>query len=68
VSLIGSERYRLQILRPIADEVARLRGAFGWACHISVRGLGNRLQWQRSGVAELTLYLDHQIGVQGCDG
>ena len=68
LSIVNPERYRPEVVQAIAASVKDLQQAFGPACKVRV-GLGdfsNRLQWQRSDVSELTLYLPYRLSVEGC--
>ncbi len=68
LSIVNPERYRPEVVQAIAASVQDLQQAFGAACKVRV-GLGdfsNRLQWQRSDVSELTLYLPYRLSVEGC--
>lgn len=68
LSIVNPERYRPEVVQAIAASVKDLQQAFGAACKVRV-GLGdfsNRLQWQRSDVSELTLYLPYRMSVEGC--
>ena len=68
LSIVSPERYRPEVVQAIAASVKDLQQAFGAACKVRV-GLGdfsNRLQWQRSDVSELTLYLPYRMSVEGC--
>jgi len=57
LSIKNPERYRYEVVQAIAADVKRLREAFGDTFEIVVKGLDARLQWQRSSVAEVELYL-----------
>lgn len=57
VSIKNPERYRYDVIQAIATDVKKLRESFGDTFEIVVQGLDARLQWQRSGVAEVELYL-----------
>jgi len=51
------EKYRYVVVEAIAADVKKLRAAFGDTFEIVVKGLDERLQWQRAGVAEVELFL-----------
>lgn len=57
LSIRNPEKYRYEVIDAIAADVKRLRSAFGDGFEIVVRGLDSRLQWQRSSVSEVELYL-----------
>lgn len=66
VSIVGPEQYRHEIISQIAAENRRLRQALGNECQVSIGGLEGRVQWQRTDVAELTLYIPYAVEVTGC--
>lgn len=68
LSLVKPERYRSEILAAIADELQRIRGQFPASCKLDVHGLAGRVQWMRVGTAQLALYIEHEIGMAGCEG
>lgn len=68
LSLVKPERYRSEILTAIADELQRIRGQFPAGCKLDVHGLAGRVQWMRVGTAQLALYIEHEIGIAGCEG
>jgi hypothetical protein len=66
LSVISPERYRGEVIAAIAQSVKELRSALGDRCRINVGDFSRRLQWQRSEVSELTLYLPYDLRVEGC--
>jgi len=66
LSVINPERYRGEVIAAIAQSVKELRAALGDRCRINVGDFSRRLQWQRSEVSELTLYLPYDLRVEGC--
>ena len=68
LSLDKPELYRAEILAAIAAELQRIRSQFSPSCRFAVDGLGNRVEWMRVGTAQLALYIEHHIGVSGCEG
>jgi len=57
LSIKNPEKYRYEVIQAIAADVKKLREAFGDTFEITVRGLDARLQWQRSSISEVELYL-----------
>jgi hypothetical protein len=57
LSIKNPEKYRYEVVQAIAADVKKLREAFGDAFEITVKGLDARLQWQRSSVSEVELFL-----------
>jgi hypothetical protein len=57
LSIKNPERYRYEVIEAIAQDVRRLRTAFGESFEIVVQGLDGRLQWQRASAAEVELFL-----------
>jgi hypothetical protein len=66
LSVVNPERYRGEIIAALALTVKDLRGAFGEKCSMNLGDFAGRLQWQRSDVSELTLYLPYTLTVEGC--
>ena len=60
LSIIGPEQYRYEILGKIASENRKIADSLGESCEFSLKGLQNRVEWERSGVDELTLYIGYE--------
>lgn len=66
LSIVDPERYRYGILEKIAQENARMIQAMGGKCRIKLAGLERRVQWERTDIAELTLFIPYRAEVTGC--
>jgi hypothetical protein len=66
LSVVNPERYRGEVIAAIAQSVKDLRNSLGDRCRINLGDFSRRLQWQRSEVSELTLYLPYELKVEGC--
>jgi hypothetical protein len=66
LSIVNPERYRMELLGGIAADNARIGNAMGKGCRITVGGLENRVTWERTGIAELTLYIPYGVEVSDC--
>ena len=66
LSIVNPERYRYDILTRIAEENARMIAAMGSKCRIKLGGLEGRVQWERTDVAELTLFIPYGAEVTDC--
>ena len=66
LSIVNPERYRPEVVAAIAKSVKDMRQAFGERCQIHLGDLSKRLQWQRSSVSDLTLYLPYEMRIEGC--
>jgi hypothetical protein len=66
LSIIGPERYRYEIIEKIAAENAKVSEAMKAECDITIGGLEGRVQWERTAVSELTLYIPYGMEVSGC--
>lgn len=66
LSIVDPEKYRAEILGRIAAENARLARAMGPRCHVKVAGLEGRVQWDRTSIAELTLYIPYGVEISDC--
>jgi hypothetical protein len=66
LSIVDPEKYRYDILAKIARENERLTKAMGQKCQVKIGGLEGRVQWERTDVAELTLYIPYGVEVSQC--
>ena len=66
LSIVDPERYRYDILGRIAEENARVIQAMGGKCRIKIGGLEGRVRWERTDVAELTLFIPYGVEVTDC--
>lgn len=66
LSIVNPERYRPEVIQALAASVKDLQQAFGANCKVNLGDFSTRLQWQRSDVSELTLYLPYRMTVEGC--
>lgn len=60
LSIVNPEKYRYEVIREIAAENARLLDAMGQKCDIQLQGLSNRIQWQRTGITELAIFIPYE--------
>jgi hypothetical protein len=63
LSIVSPEKYRYQILSLIAAENQKLKQTFGENCKVSNSGLAGRVEWDRTDVDELVLYIRHSTDV-----
>jgi hypothetical protein len=66
LSIIEPERYRYEIIEKIAAENAKVSEAMKAECDITIGGLEGRVQWERTAVSELTLYIPYGMEVSDC--
>ncbi len=66
LSIVNPERYRSDLLARIAEDNANLSRSMGKKCNVTVGGLERRIEWQRTGVAELTLYIPYSVEISKC--
>ncbi len=66
LSIIGPEQYRYEIIQKIAAENMRVSQAMDAECEITIGGLEGRVQWERTSVSELTLYIPSGMEVSNC--
>jgi hypothetical protein len=66
LSLVNPEKYRYEIIGKIAEDARQLRSALAAQCGVEIGGLANRVSWQRSDIAELTLYIPYEVRLVGC--
>ncbi len=63
LSIVSPEKYRYQILSLIAAENQKLKQTFGENCKVSIEGLAGRVEWDRTDVDELVLFIRHSTEV-----
>lgn len=63
LSIVGPEQYRYQIIKKITAENEKIKKAIGGDCNIKVSGLEGRVQWDRTDITELTLYIGYATEV-----
>lgn len=63
ISVRTPERFRYEVIAKVAEDVKRLKELFGNGFEIIVRGLDQRLRWQRASISELELYLPYSYEV-----
>jgi hypothetical protein len=66
LSVVNPERYRGEVISAIAALVKGMRTTFGDRCKINLGDLSRRLQWQRTDVSDLTLFLPYEMAVTEC--
>ena len=66
LSIVGPEQYRYEIIERIAAENAKVSEAMNADCEITIGGLEGRVQWERTSVAELTLYIPYGMELSDC--
>lgn len=66
LSIIGPEQYRYEIIEKIAAENAKVSRAMDADCEITIGGLEGRVQWERTSVSGLTLYIPYGMEVSNC--
>lgn len=66
LSIVNPEKYRYEILSKIADENTRLSRTMAGKCRVKVGGISSRVQWERTEIAELTLYIPYVAELTDC--
>jgi hypothetical protein len=66
LSIVNPEKYRMELLNKIAVDNSQLGKAMGSQCRVKVAGLERRVEWERTGVAELTLYIPYGVEIGEC--
>jgi len=67
LSVEDPQQYRKQIIGMIAEDYKFILGTFDGNFQILVHGLNQRIQWERSSVSELDLYIDYEYEVLAPD-
>lgn len=60
LSIVNPEKYRYEVIQQIAAENTRLLEAIGQKCEVQLDGLSNRVQWHRTGITELAIYIPYR--------
>lgn len=66
MSIVGPEQYRYAIIEKIGSENARILESMKANCDVAIRGLENRVEWERTGLSELMLYIPYELEVSDC--
>lgn len=66
LSIVGPEQYRYEIIRQIAAERLRISDALQAECDFTLKGLEGRVQWERTSISELTLYIPYTVEISDC--
>lgn len=66
LSLSRPERYRLDLIKAIADDTAKVREQLGQTCEVAIEGLSSRIEWQRVSASELMLYIPYTMKIEAC--
>ena len=66
LSIVGPEQYRYPIIEKIAAENRKVGEAMNANCDVTIGGLEGRVEWERTGVSELTLYIPYGMEVSNC--
>lgn len=59
LSIVNPEKYRYEIIRKISEENSKIQEMVRGSCEVSISGLERRVQWERSEVGELTLFIPY---------
>lgn len=63
LSIVNPEKYRYEVIKKISEESVQLRETLNQNCNIQFDGLSNRVQWARTDIIELTIYIPHKTQV-----
>lgn len=63
LSIVSPERYRNEIIKKIGEENQDIKRSIGENCTLTIDGLGNRVEWEQSGMIELMLYIPYNTQV-----
>lgn len=66
LSVVNPERYRYEILPLIAADAKKLQASIGGQCRVNLSGLASRVSWERTDIAELTMYLPYKVELSDC--
>ncbi|HZP61168.1 MAG TPA: hypothetical protein VFB27_12665 [Opitutaceae bacterium] len=63
ISVKNPEKFRTEVIAKVAEDVKKMRELFGDSFEIVVKGLDQRLRWQRVSVSELEFYIPYSYEV-----
>jgi hypothetical protein len=63
ISVKNPERFRYEVISKVAEDVKKMKELFGDSFEIVVKGLDQRLKWQRSSISELEFYIPYTYEV-----
>ena len=63
ISIVNPAQYRDAVIRLFAGDVHAVTAALGEGYRVIVRGIDGPIQWQRSGLLELTLFVPYRYDV-----
>ena len=63
LSIVSPEKYRYQILSLVSAENQKLKQTFGENCKVTNDGVAGRVEWDRTDVDELVLFIRHTTKV-----
>jgi hypothetical protein len=66
LSILNPEKYRYEILEKIAAENSRIAKTVAGKCRVKLGGISSRVQWERTDIAELTLYIPYITELTDC--
>lgn len=66
LSVVGPEQYRYAIIEKIGAENARILESMKANCDVAIKGLEGRVEWVRSSLSELTLFIPYGLEVSNC--
>ncbi len=64
LSLVGPDSYRPQVLAEITRDAQALTALMGDGYAVEIEGLNKPVQWARSGLAEVLLYIPYRLTLQ----
>ena len=66
LSIVGPEQYRYEIIEKIGTENAKILESMKANCDVAIGGLEGRVEWERTSLSELTLYIPYGLEVSNC--
>ena len=66
LTVVNPERYRYDIIALIAADAKKLQATIGGQCKVNLGDLSSRVSWERTDIAELTLFLPYEVELVDC--
>lgn len=61
ISIVDPEKYRYAVLEAIAEDLKRTKEIFGNDHKVIISGLDQRVQWKRTSISEIEIYIHYEF-------
>ena len=66
LTVVNPERYRYDIIALIGADAKKMQATVGSVCKVNLGDLSSRVSWERTDIAELTLYIPYEVELVEC--